>query len=103
MKSDVSARSRPRGAQALDRAQIVGAGVAAVHRGEDAVRAGLHRQMQMGHQLRQVAMRGDQVVIDVARMAGGVAQPRDAGNFGDAMQQPPERPGAGRALRRDRH
>ena len=31
-------------------------------------------------------MRRDQVVVDVARMAGGVAQPRDAGNFGDAMQ-----------------
>ena len=50
----------PRGAQPLDDAQIIGAGVAAVHRGENAVGAGLHRQMQMRHQRRQIAMRGDQ-------------------------------------------
>ena len=94
MKSDVSARSgRAARSRSIAR-EIVGAGVAAVHRGEDAIRAGLHRQMQLRRKLRQVAMRRDQVVVDVARMAGGVAQPRDAGDFGDAMQQPAERPGA---------
>ena len=39
-------------------------------------------------------MRGDQIVVHVAGMAGAVAQPRDAGDFGDATQQPPERPDA---------
>ena len=33
-------------------------------------------------------MGGDQLVVHVARMAGGVAQPRDAGNLGEPMQQP---------------
>ena len=94
---------RPRGAQPLDRAQIVGARVAPVHRVENAVRAGLHGQMKLGRKLRQVAMHRDQIVVHVARMARGVAQPRDTGDFGDAMQQPPERPGAAAALRRDTH
>ena len=39
-------------------------------------------------------MRRDQAVIDVAGMAGGIAQPRDAGNFRQPLQQFPERPGA---------
>ena len=34
------------------------------------------------------------LVVHVAGMAGGVAQPRDARHLGDAMQQPAERPGA---------
>ena len=62
-------------------AQIVRARVAAVHGSEDAVRARLHRQMQMRHQRRQVAMRRDQIVVHVARMAGRVAQPLDARGF----------------------
>ena len=84
----------PRGAQPLDGAQIVRARVPAVHRVEHAVRARLHRQMELRHKLRQIAMRRDQIVVHVARMAGGVAQPRDAGDFGDAAQQLAERPGA---------
>ncbi len=39
-------------------------------------------------------MRGDEIVVHVARMAGGVAQPRDAGNLREPMQQPAERRGA---------
>ena len=50
----------PRAAYPLDDAQIVRAGVAAVHRFENAVGARLHRQMQMRHQRRQVAVRRDQ-------------------------------------------
>ena len=73
----------PGSADALDQPEIVGGRVAAVHRLQDAVGAGLHRQMQIGHQRRQVAMRGDQRVVHVARMAGGVAQPRQAGDFGE--------------------
>ena len=37
-------------------------------------------------------MRGDQVVVHVARMAGGVAQPVDAGDLGEAEEQPAEAP-----------
>ena len=93
MKSDVSARSgRAARSRSITR-EIVGAGMTAIHRGEDAIRARLHRQMQLRRELRQIAMHRDQIVIDVARMAGGVAQPRDAGDFGDATQQLPERPG----------
>ena len=92
-----------RRAAARSMREIVVARVPAVHGGEDAVRARLHRQMQVGHQLRQIAMRGDQIVVHVARMAGRVAQPRDAGDFGEATQQLAERPGRGRpARRRDR-
>ncbi len=86
MKSDVSADVGLRLAQPLDDAQIIGAGVAAVHGGEHAVGSGLHRQVQLRHQLRQVAVRGDQRIVHVARMARGVAQPVDAGNFGNARQ-----------------
>ena len=37
-------------------------------------------------------MRGDQVVVHVARMAGRVAQPVDAGDFGEPEEQPAEAP-----------
>ena len=78
-------------AQALDGPKIIRAGVVAVHRFENPIGARLHRQMQLRHQRRQVAMRGDEIVIHVAGMAGAVAQARDAGNFRKAMHQPPER------------
>ena len=94
MKSDENAMSGRARRSRSTRREIVGAGVAAVHRRENAVGAGLHRQMQLRHQRRQVAMRGDQIVVHVARMAGGVAQPRDAGNFGEPVQQAAERRGA---------
>ena len=90
-------------AQAIDDAQIIVAGVVAVHRVEDAVGARLHRQMQLRHQFGQVAMRGDQAVVDVARMARGVAQPVDAGDFRKPLEQSRKRPGAAvRCRRRDR-
>ena len=54
------------------------AAVLAVHRRQDPVRAGLHRQMQVGHQLGDIAVGCDQVVVHVARMAGGVADALDA-------------------------
>ena len=38
--------------------EIVVAAVLAVHGGQDGVRARLHRQVQIGHQFRQVAMGG---------------------------------------------
>ena len=94
---------RLRRAQALDDAQIIVAGVSPVHGVENAIRSRLHRQMQLRHQFGQIAMRGDQAVVDVARMARGVAQPVDAGNCGEALEQLRKRVRAAvRCLRRDR-
>ncbi len=64
----------------------------AVHRRQDPVGTGLHRQMHERHQCRQIAMGLDQGIVDVAGMAGGITQPRDAGNPGKAMQELAERP-----------
>ena len=52
--------------------------MAAVHGLEDPVRPGLHRQVKVGHELGQVGMGGDQVVVHVPGMAGGVADPVQA-------------------------
>ena len=82
---------RPRRAQALDDAAVVGGRVAPVHRRQHAVGAGLHRQMQERHELRHLGVRRDQVVVHVARVRGGVAdaqQPRDVRQCPD---QPAER------------
>ncbi len=64
----------------------------AVHGRENPVGAGLYRQVHERHQRRQVAVRFDQCLVDVAGMAGRVAQADDAGNFGEAIQQAAERP-----------
>ena len=92
---------RPRRAQPFDQAQVVGRGVPAVHRRQHAVGARLHRQVQERHQHRQVAMRGDQFVVHVARVRRGVAQAQQAGQRRQLAQQPPEAPGA--AVRAPRH
>src|SRR5438874_1532196 len=39
-------------------------------------------------------MRGDEAVVDVTRMAGGVTDAGDPGELGDAPQQPPQGPRA---------
>src|SRR5262249_30851504 len=44
--------------EALDDAQIIGPRMLTVHGSENPVRTGLHRQMQLRHQLWQIAMRG---------------------------------------------
>ena len=74
---EVAAKWRCRGARrASSRVCEIGFGrVAAVHRLEDAVAARLHRQVEVGHQLVDLAMGGDQRVGHVGGMAGGVADP----------------------------
>ena len=47
--------------------------------------------MQERHQRRQIAMRRDQTVVDIARMARGVAQARNTRHFREPLQQAPER------------
>ena len=80
----------PRGADAVDQPQIVLRRVLAVHRLQNRVRPRLNRQMQIGHQLRHIAMRSDQVVGHVVRMAGRIAdavQPRDVCQPPDQIAQ----------------
>ena len=50
--------------------------------------------MELRRKLRQIAVHRDEVIVHVARMTGGIAQPRNAGDFGDAAQQLTERPRA---------
>ena len=78
MKSEVSARSGRAARSRATNVDVVCARVPAVHRGEDAIGSRLHRQMQLRHEFRQIAMRRDQIVVHVARVTGGVAQPIDA-------------------------
>ena len=78
MKSDDSARSGRAARSRSTISQIQSRRVLAVHRRQHAVGAGLHRQMQERHQLRHVGVRGDQVVVHVARMRGGVADAQQA-------------------------
>ncbi len=94
MKSLASAMSGRAARDLFDEPQVVAARVAAVHGGEDAVGSRLHRQVQVGHQRGEVAMRRDQRVVHVTRMAGGVAQAIDARNFGEPEQQFAEAPDA---------
>ena len=81
------------GTKSVDDAAVIIGGMLPVHGGQDPVGTGLHRKVHERHQFGQVAMRLDQRIIDVAGMAGRVAQAHDAGNFGEAMQQLAERPG----------
>ena len=74
-------------AQALDNSSIVVRGVTPVHRGKHAVGPALHRKMQKRHQLRHLAMGRDQLIIDVPRMRGGVADPIETGQFGEPPYQ----------------
>ena len=52
--------------------------MAAVHRLKDPVASRLHWQMQIGHQFLDLAVGGDQSVVHVGRVAGGVADTRKA-------------------------
>ncbi len=63
-----------------------GGGGAAVHRLEHTVAARLHGQVEERHQLGRVAMRGDQLVVHVGRVAGGVADTREAIDRGDVAE-----------------
>ena len=83
------------GANPVDQGQIVRSGMLAVHRLEDAIRPGLHRQVQIGHQLRLCAMGGNQGVIHVVGMRCGIAdalKPVDLGQLADQRRQTARRP-----------
>lgn len=59
----------------------------AVHGLENTIRPSLNRQMQIRHQLSQIAVCSNQSIIHVARMAGRVTQTRHIGNACKAEQQ----------------
>ena len=79
------------GPNARDEGKVVAARVPAVHRRQDAVGASLKRQVQVRHELGLVAVRRDQVVAHVARMARGVAQALDAADADEVRDQVRER------------
>ena len=72
--------------------EVVRRRVLAVHGGQDAVGAGLERQVQVGHQLGLIAMRRDQVLAHVAGMAGGVADALEAADEGEPGDELGQRP-----------
>ena len=74
-------------AQAANPVDVFLAGMAALHQGQDAVAAALHRQMQVADQLGNVRVGLDQAVAELDRMRGGVADPLDAVDGGHVMQQ----------------
>ena len=79
--------SGPHGAQLADLLLVLERRVAALHRGEHAIRAGLHRQVQIVRELRHVAIRLDQRVLELDRMRGREADALDARHFGDVIDQ----------------
>ena len=81
------------GAKPVDDRPVVIGGMFAVHGGENPVGTGLNRKMHERHQRRQIAVRFDQRVVDVAGMAGRIAQAGDAGNIREPAQQAAQRPG----------
>ena len=86
-KVGAEAQIRTDGTQFADDGFVFQGGVAAFHRAQYAVGTTLNRQVQMGNQLRQVAVALDNRVGKFARMAGGKAQAFDAGDFVDNAQQ----------------
>ena len=74
-------------AQASDLLLELDGGVATLHRSENAVRARLHRQMQIVCELGHVGIRLDQRIREFERMRGGEADAADAVEFGDRVDQ----------------
>ncbi len=72
MKSPESAISGRAVCTFFENGEIRLDGVTAVHRPEDAIRARLHRQVEIGHQLLDFAMGADEFVGHVGWVARGV-------------------------------
>ena len=82
----------PDRAQAIDDGAELVHRVLAVHGREHAIGARLHRQVEIGHQRRHVAMGRDQGVVHVARVGGGVADAREPLDLRQRPDQAPKRP-----------
>ena len=94
MKSEESARSGPRPAKRGDDIHVFRRIMLAVHRRQDSIRSRLHRQVQERHQLRQIAVRRDQIRRHVVGMARRIADAGEAGDRREAMAEIGERGGA---------
>ena len=90
----------PHRAQLAHDALVFHGGVAALHGHQDAVGAVLHRQMQMAHQLRHLAVHLDQARRELVGVAGGVADALDAGDLGHVFDQQGEVGDLGRVAHR---
>lgn len=89
--------------QLADGFDIFAGGVAAVHCLQYFVGTRLQRQMQVRHQFFDFTMAGDEVIVDVGGVRGGVAQAFQAVDLGQPAQQIGQVAlFAGRRLRRDR-
>ncbi len=97
MKSDGDADPGPRLAQPADLGAILQRRVPALHGGEDAIRPGLHRQVQEADQLRHLRIDLDQAVRKLHRMAGGETDTVDAVDRGDIADQQGQIRGLARA------
>src|SRR5512144_811540 len=78
--------------QSIDEAAVVVGTMPAIHRRQNAIRSGLHRQMQKRHELWYIRMSANQVVVLIGRMRGRVSDPLDAPNFGERSNQSAEPP-----------
>ena len=81
------AEVRPRLAQAPDDRAVLEHRVAALHRREHPTRARLHRKVDLGDQLRQLRVRVDQALRELARVGGRVADALDAVHAGHVREE----------------
>src|SRR5690606_33691741 len=79
-------------AQLLDDPQIESAVMLAVHRRQNAVGTGLHREVQVGHQLVEVTVGGNQLLVHVPGVGGGVAQALQPIDFCEPPQEASQSP-----------
>jgi hypothetical protein len=86
---DEVARDRDAGrtARSFDRALELERGVAALHRRQDPVAAVLHRQVHVVDELGHPAVDVDRALREFLRMARRVADPLDARDLGDDLEQ----------------
>ncbi len=81
------ADARAHRAQPADRALVLQRRVAALHRGEDAVAAVLHRQVHVVDELWQLRVGVDQPLRELVGVARRVADAIDARDLGDVLEQ----------------
>ena len=77
----------PHAPEVVDDLPVALARVGPVHRAEDAVAAGLQRQVDVFAEFLEPAVGGDEVVLEPARMRRGEADAAHAGDGVDALEQ----------------
>ena len=87
MKSLDNERFGAAGAQPAHDRLVLERRVAALHRGQHAVRARLHRQVELAHELVDGGVRVDEPGRHLLRVRRRVADAGDAGNLGHVLEQ----------------